>query len=304
MLWGYRATLRMRKADYVNPDLYEEGEWRHCLRLTRCENVRVYGLTLESSGGDGIYIGGIQQLCRNIEIRDCVCDDNYRQGISVTNAETLRITNCMLRNTAGHNTQAGIDLEPNFDTDVLADIIISDCVSQANAGCGYEAWLDKLTADSREVSIRSENCQTIECGKVGYYIYVGQNGATGLVEFDSCRAERTGHYGVNVGFYSSETTMNVRFADCTWTDVSTGHIPSPLCLEMPLVSQLTPHGQVEFHNCAVHDSRDREFLWLKLTGGDGDVVNVVGNIDVFNPHGSAGWTPPDELIGLTVNFFD
>jgi hypothetical protein len=270
----------------------------------RCENVRVYGLTLESSGGDGIYIGGGQEPCRNIEIRDCVCDDNYREGIFVSSAETLRITNCVLRNTAGHNTQAGIDLEPNFDTDVLADIIISDCVSEANAGCGYAVWLEKLTADSREVSIRFENCQTIECGKYGYIVYVGQNGAAGLVEFDNCRAERTGRYGANVGFYSSETTMNVRFADCTWTDVSTGAMPSPLCLEMPLVSELTPHGQVEFHNCAVHDSRDREFLWLNLTGGDGDVVNVVGNIDVFNPHGSAGWTPPDELIGLTVNFFD
>jgi len=304
LLWGYGATLRMRKADYVNPDLYEESEWRHCLWLNGCENVRVYGLTLESSGGDGICIGGWQEPCRDIEVLDCVCDDNYRQGISVGNAETLRITNCILRNTAGTNPQAGIDLEPDHDWDVLTDIIISDCVSQANARSGYVVWLAKLTADSREVSIRFENCQAIECGRIGYDVYVGENGATGLVEFDNCSAERTDYQGMAVSFFSSEA-VNVRFADCTWTDVSaTNPDRRPLVLEMPLVSELGPHGQVEFYNCALHDSRDRKFLLLLLTGGDGDVVNAVGNIDVFNPHGSAGWTPPDELIGLTVSFFD
>ena len=138
---------------------------------------------------------------------------------------------------------------------------------------------------------------------MGYYVHVGESGAKGLVEFSRCSAERTTYYGMEVGFYSADA-VNVRFEDCTWTDVSTGAMPSPLCLEMPLINGWTSRGQVEFRNCAGSDNRNREFLWLKLTGGDGYVVNAVGDIDVFNPYGSAGWTRPPELAGLNVQFFD
>jgi hypothetical protein len=32
---------------------YGKGEWRMCLTLLGCRNVKVYGLRLASSGGDG-----------------------------------------------------------------------------------------------------------------------------------------------------------------------------------------------------------------------------------------------------------
>lgn len=83
-LIGYGATLRMRKLDYTKPP-YEKAEWRHVLSIRSCDNVRVYGLTLASSGGDGIYLGVAKRgvPCSNIHIKDVTCIDNYRQGISV-----------------------------------------------------------------------------------------------------------------------------------------------------------------------------------------------------------------------------
>ena len=49
-LEGYGATLRMRRAEYV--DL--PGEWRHTLALKGAMSVGVSGLAFEQSGGDGI----------------------------------------------------------------------------------------------------------------------------------------------------------------------------------------------------------------------------------------------------------
>jgi hypothetical protein len=306
LLWGYGATLRMRQEDYLGED-YEPAEWRHCLRLQGSRNIRVYGLRLENSGGDGICVGPWWNPDRfpgqNVEIRDCICDGNYRQGISVGTIETLRITNCVLRNTAGHPPQAGIDFEPDYDVDVLSDIVVENCVSEYNAGWGFVCGLHNLTLNSREVSIRFVNCRVTECGLMGYHVIVGYNGARGSIEFENCTAERTAKWGLAASLYSSEA-VNVRFANCTCIDVATGEMPSPLCLEMILVDELTPPGQVEFDNCAVYDSRNRKFLYLHHLGGSGDLLNAIGNIDVFNPYGAAGWVQPPELVGLTVDFHE
>ncbi|MDH7571492.1 MAG: hypothetical protein QHJ73_18100, partial [Armatimonadota bacterium] len=107
-LRGYGATLRMRRSDYAAPP-YEKAEWRHCLTFRSCRDVRVLGLNLVESGGDGIYLGtatrGVPN--KNVLIRDVVCDRNYRQGISVINAEDLLIENTVLKNTGGTAPSAG-----------------------------------------------------------------------------------------------------------------------------------------------------------------------------------------------------
>ena len=73
---GYGATWQMRKLDYNDPTKYTHSDDRHCLSLHGARDVSVLGLTLASSGGDGIYIrGGIggndgtRQSCKNILIK-------------------------------------------------------------------------------------------------------------------------------------------------------------------------------------------------------------------------------------------
>lgn len=80
---GHGATLRMWREDYAGGD-YEKAEWRHTLSLLSCTHVRISGLTLEDSGGDGIYLGVGQKGVPNtdVEIREVVCNRNHRQGIS------------------------------------------------------------------------------------------------------------------------------------------------------------------------------------------------------------------------------
>ena len=89
-LIGPGATLRMRRADYDSQE-YKHAEWRHVLNFHGCTGITIEGLTLAESGGDGIYLGAGPggAPCKDVVIRDVICDRNYRQGISVISAENL-----------------------------------------------------------------------------------------------------------------------------------------------------------------------------------------------------------------------
>ncbi|MEO0078905.1 MAG: ATP-binding cassette domain-containing protein, partial [candidate division WOR-3 bacterium] len=123
---GYGATIRMHKEDYIVGKVlldfgwnrwfgqYEKAEWRMTLSLRGCENVRIYGLTLRDSGGDGIYVaGGRRPYSKNVYIRDVVCQNHYRQGISVISAEDLTVENSVFRDTWGTPPSSGVDIEPD-----------------------------------------------------------------------------------------------------------------------------------------------------------------------------------------------
>ena len=132
---------------------YKHAEWRHVINLHSCGNIKILGLTLTESGGDGIYLGtgkaGVTN--KDILIRDVVCDKNYRQGISVITAENLLIENTMLSNTDGTAPRAGIDFEPNGPTERVVNCVMRNCVAQNNAGCGFVAYIPTLDATSAPV---------------------------------------------------------------------------------------------------------------------------------------------------------
>ena len=71
----------------------------------------------------------------------------------------------MFQNTKGTKPQAGLDIEPSDDEDVISNIIIRNCVSRNNAGSGYLIYLRKLTNQSHDVSIFIDNCLSINNGE-------------------------------------------------------------------------------------------------------------------------------------------
>ncbi len=128
----------MHRDDYAQPP-YEKAEWRHTLQILSSSNVKVAGLTMTESGGDGIYLGtatsGVTN--KNIQIVDVVLDKHYRQGISVITAGDLLIENTIMRNTAGTAPMAGIDFEPNHPSEQLVNCVLRNCVVEDNQGVGY-----------------------------------------------------------------------------------------------------------------------------------------------------------------------
>lgn len=159
-LTGYRATLKMWHEDYMK-EPYEKSEWRHALSILSCSNVVVQGLTIASSGGDGIYLGATGKGPRkntDVLIRDVLCHDNHRQGISVITAENLLIENTVMRETHGTPPAAGIDFEPNHPEEVLKNCVMRNCLTVNNQGCGYTTWAGQLNANSEPLDLRFENC--------------------------------------------------------------------------------------------------------------------------------------------------
>jgi hypothetical protein len=147
-IYGYGASLAMNKEDYTKPP-YEKAEWRHGINLRGANNVSISGLTIRDTGGDGIYVGtGLGEnkngYCRNIHIRDVVCDNNFRQGISVISVENLLLENSALLNTNGTPPEAGIDFEPNSPNNKLVNIIVRNCDIRGNFGKGIDIHFGKL----------------------------------------------------------------------------------------------------------------------------------------------------------------
>ena len=200
-LRGPGATLRMRRADYDAPP-YAKAEWRHVLSIKSSAGIKVLGLTLAESGGDGIYLGCVRSElpCRDIVIRDVVCDRNYRQGISVISAESLLIENTVMRDTAGTPPAAGIDFEPNAAGERLKNCVMRNCVTENNQGSGYDFYLPNLTRASEPVSIRLEGCRTVG-DKAGVKITTGNSddaAVRGAMTFSDCRIERAQRNGLTV----------------------------------------------------------------------------------------------------------
>ena len=114
-----KATLRMNKKDYQNRAIYKHSEWRFGIALFNSENIQIKNLSILSSGGDGVYIGGSGTPNKNIKLEELILDDHHRQGISIINVENLLIRKCQISNTQGTRPEAGIDFEPNRTDEVI-----------------------------------------------------------------------------------------------------------------------------------------------------------------------------------------
>lgn len=164
-LKGYGAEFVMRKHDYIHAP-YEKAEWRHCINIQGSQNVKIYGLRLADSGGDGIYIGrgagkDGQPNSDEIHIKDVLCDNNFRQGISVISVSNLLVENCIFQNTTGTPPQAGIDFEPNRPDEVLRNCKVKNCVVRDNSGFGISIYVPSLDKSSSPISIELEGCNVV-----------------------------------------------------------------------------------------------------------------------------------------------
>ena len=147
-----------------------EGQWGHGVHIVGSKNIEIKNMKIKNCYGDGIFIN----KSNNVLISNCISDNNRRQGLSICNGEHIIVDNCNFLNTNGQTPQAGIDIEPNFSTDIIKNIIIKNCTIEDNQGSGIEVNLTKLNTESEtvveSVFISIDNC-VIKNNKdgVGYF---------------------------------------------------------------------------------------------------------------------------------------
>ncbi len=194
-LRGYGATLQMRKRDYQSPP-YEKAEWRAGLTCVDCQDVTVLGLTIRDTGGDGLYFGG--NVCKDVLVKDVVCDNNHRQGMSIISTENFVAENCIFSNTIGTAPMAGIDLEPNMPGQRMSNVIIRNCIFDNNAMMGMHMNLLRLDSDSQPVSVLWDS-NYVRGGEIGIHVTgTGEDTPRGLIEFSNNIVENTRHAAIMI----------------------------------------------------------------------------------------------------------
>lgn len=300
---GQGAIVRMQKQDYISglvlKDLgwnrwvgqYDKAEWRMALSLRGCRNVDVTGVTLRDSGGDGIMISGAgkDQPSENIRIKDVVCDNNYRQGISVTNVDGLRVENCVFKNTWGTPPSAGVDIEPDDPNDRACNIVFRECRFENNYGDGIEVFLSHQNKQSKPNTILFEDCQVIGRGGAGIRVSkIYADGPAGLIEFRNCSVENTDGHGFKVQDKNADRAK-VRFVNCTARNVANDRkyasAWTPIWLQNNTPDKTGKFGGIEFVDCFVEDSKDRPTAWMQQDKGKMEVADIHGKITIRSPHG-------------------
>ena len=300
---GYGATFRMWKQDYINGLVleqfgwhrwygqYEKAEWRMTLAIRGCKNVNVSGLMLKDSGGDGIYIdGGAERpASEDVVLRDIVCNNHYRQGISVISAENLKVENCTFSNTWGTPPASGVDIEPDKSEQRIKNTVFSGCQFIDNVGDGIEVFLAHTTNETEDVTLRFENCYISSQHGTGIRVSkIGDNGPGGSIEFDNCTVENTVGYGIKVQEKSLKGAR-VKFTDCkvihAATDRQFGGEWSPISLSLPKPELVQTMGGIDFINCFVEDNRDRPAIEFIQPESDFPLHDIIGTITVLNPNG-------------------
>ncbi len=116
-------------------------------------NVIVNGTRMQDCWGDGCLVYGgseidaTRQPSLNITFAAIHCDNNRRQGISISNAKGVTISGGLIENTNGTQPEHAIDVEPDTSLDFIEGVYISGLVTRANCGGGILLAPVNLCAD-------------------------------------------------------------------------------------------------------------------------------------------------------------
>lgn len=115
------------------------GQWGYGIAIGGSDHVLVRDLYIADCWGDASVVGYYMtqsNASRNITFQNVYCDNNRRQGISVTCAENVRIESSTFVNTHGHDPQFGIDLEPDPGSYVRY-VTVTNCLFENNTGGSF-----------------------------------------------------------------------------------------------------------------------------------------------------------------------
>jgi polygalacturonase len=111
----------------------KSGEWGMGISIGEgAKHITIMSLTSRKMWGDGFYVKGAE------DVRFCgvTADANRRQGLSIIDADGLLVLKSVFKNTRGTRPSAGIDFEPNKESQEISNVRIESSKFLDNAGAG------------------------------------------------------------------------------------------------------------------------------------------------------------------------
>ncbi|MBD2768005.1 right-handed parallel beta-helix repeat-containing protein [Hymenobacter sp. BT664] len=287
---GYGATFEMIKSEYL------DGEFRHAIDLTDCNNISISGLLVKDSGGDGLILMGWeggQYFCNNVRITDCVFDNNKRQGCSIISAKNVFIENCTFSNTKGTPPGSGIDIEPDSEDEFVENIQIRKCKFTNNFGPGLSFGFYKLTSASR-ISVSVDDCyfsyncdplaEIYQGAEISYTEPKNEN-LTGLITFNRCFVD--GSYRPAFAASKSAHNMPLIFNDCVFKNVSQStNLPYnyPIWLEVQDYRDPIQYlGGITFARSTLEYRTNYKFAWINGWNNSPGAKDINIDLTVIHP---------------------
>lgn len=311
-VWGYGAIFRMQKNEYLN------GDARHTLSINNCKEISVSGLTLRDSGGDGIYVSGDEWwgpllYSERVFIRDCICDNHRRRGMSVVSVTGMGVDNCWFQNTNGTLPESGVELKPDHAGHHMRHVAFRNCRFTGNAGNGIQLSLQNLQSASDTIGILFERCYVSDnhdpanTGTAAEVAIVGHqdDAVKGLVTFTGCLVENSRWGGV----YARKPTnaFFVEFLGCVFLNVSQD---TTLTQNEPLQCEATSNvesvgrfGGLIFHGSLLKYQTGFNWFGTYESNTSPGLGGLEGDIIVVNPLLPAadfGVDPDDVTITISV----
>lgn len=282
IIGGKNCVIRMRKKDYLDESRYEKAEWRHGIGLHGADGFVLKNMTIQSTGGDGLYLGCAgTKACNNVLVENCVFDDNNRQGLTVIGSDNTLIKNCVMKNTWGTNPMAGIGIEPNNVYGTMTNLVFENCECYGNAWIGgyLHNWnLDPIKTPP--ISVTFINCNFHDNKLGGFSVYGVKKGGRvvhGTADFIRCNF--TGDELYALAFCSlTMDGFKVTLKDCVASVTAKSKAAVWLKTEL-----FEPYGNVDFGNLKIRDEVEREPIQatpMRLQGMDtiyGTPVVAVGD---------------------------
>ena len=300
---GYGAILRMRKEDYRNTSLYTHSEWRHAINIQALvnkpvENIVIRGFHIEKSGGDGICVAGISGhpssgpvQPENILIQDIVCDNNHRDGISLTGGIGVKIVNAIIMETKGTFPMAGIDFEPDWER--LQNVTMTNCYFYNNSVKGIDMKLYRPAwKGTKTINFTLNNCHVdSDDNAQGIALNIDElqdiEGSDGSIIFNDCSfRNKTIYSAISLSDKSAlqaKVILNRCFIEQTQSEGSV----ITLSTNNAKIKDLITYGGIEFNDCIVNDRYDRNFLDFADNSGTGKGIrDLKGTLTVNNSYGA------------------
>ena len=191
--------------------LTTEGEHGHGLALENANFIEVNNGDISDCWGDGIYIGGNAVVTNSI-IKNVRCNNNRRNGISVTWAQECIIEDCKFSGTNGTAPECGIAVESNSADNIISNVIFKGCVSSWNDG-DVAAYASCHAGGS---TVTFENCIFVHIGGNGVaFTCLGEESSNVIFTMRDCSVTATTSFilsGINNN--SSVTLENINLYRC------------------------------------------------------------------------------------------